>query len=325
MASMIDQPSSWKWLRCGALAIACVIGMSHAAMAQTEPNTGLGFDITRERVALKHSGQPIADFVYKDPNVLRPYIANVRLKSQRQVTRRHPPIADKDATDHSDMHPGVWLAFGDINGHDFWRNKARIEQLGFSEVPTVTGGRLHFATDSQLVGAKGELIGRMENRIAAEERPAGWRLTWEATFSPGGERLIFGDQEEMGFGTRVATDITEKNGGLIINSEGARSAKATWGQSAEWCDYSGTIDGVPCGVTLMTAESNFRPSWWHNRDYGLMVANAFGRAAMKQGEKSQVIVERGRTLKLVYAATFHEGADYDAAAEYAAFTKRPVD
>lgn len=322
---MIDSPCSSKSLRCSAIALACLLGVSQAAMAQPDRVSGLGFDITHDRVTLKQSGQPIADFVYQDPDIRRPYFANVRLKSRRQVTRNHPPVAGKDATDHSDMHPGVWLAFGDINGQDFWRNKARIDHLGFSEGPTITGGRLRFATASQLIGSKGELIGRMENRLAAEERPSGWRLTWEAEFSPGQEALVFGDQEEMGFGTRVFTDITEKNGGLITSSAGAKTAKATWGQPADWCDYSGTLDGAPCGVTVMTGPSNFRPSWWHNRDYGLLVANAFGRAAMKQGEKSEVKVTPGRSLKLVHAATFHEGPDYDPAGEYTAFVKSLAD
>jgi len=149
-------------------------------------------------------------------------------------------------------------------------------------------------------------------------RADGSLIDWTSEFS-GPAEFYFGDQEEMGFGVRVASEITEKNGGTITSSEGVRTAKSTWGQSADWCDYSGTIDGTPCGVTVITSPSNFRPSWWHNRDYGLVVANAFGRAAMKQGEKSQVTVKQGDSLKLIYAATFHEGADYDAAREHASF------
>jgi hypothetical protein len=50
----------------------------------------------------------------------------LRAPSGVAVTRHHPPIAGSDATDHDTMHPGVWLAFGDLNAQDFWRNKARI-------------------------------------------------------------------------------------------------------------------------------------------------------------------------------------------------------
>jgi hypothetical protein len=46
-------------------------------------------------------------------------------------------------------------------------------------------------------------------------------------------------------------------------------------------------------VTLLAAPANFRGSWWHNRDYGVFVANPFGREAMKQGDRSEVRVARG--------------------------------
>ena len=290
---------------------------------------GLGFESQADRVVLTHSGRPIAEFVFKDPQILRPYIANVRLPSQLQVTRHHPPVAGMDAADHADMHPGVWLGFGDINGHDFWRNQGRIGHLRFLQPPQVVDGRLSFATEDRLVSKGGEPLGRMENRITAVERGDGWRLTWEATFVADNRDLVFGDQEEMGFGARVATEVTEKKGGTVRNSDGLQTAKSTWGKPASWCDYSGTIDGAHCGVTLMTGPSNFRGSWWHNRDYGLVVANPFGRAAMKQGERSQVTVKQGESLKLTFGAVFHQGAEFDPAKEYEQFVSslepRPAD
>jgi hypothetical protein len=50
---------------------------------------------------------------------------------------------------------------------------------------------------------------------------------------------------------------------------------------------------------------NFRPSWWHNRDYGVFVANPFGREAMKQGEKSRVEVKKGESFRIRFGALLH--------------------
>ena len=69
------------------------------------------------------------------------------------MTRTHPP-AEGDATDHDTMHPGVWLAFGDISGEDFWRNMARIDHVAFSADPGVADGRLTFATRNRLVAQR---------------------------------------------------------------------------------------------------------------------------------------------------------------------------
>jgi len=33
------------------------------------------------------------------------------------------------------MHPGLWLAFGDLGGADFWRNKARVKHDGIINGP----------------------------------------------------------------------------------------------------------------------------------------------------------------------------------------------
>jgi hypothetical protein len=69
----------------------------------------------------------------------------------------------------------------------------------------------------------------------------------------------------------------------------------------------------------MSAPGNFRESWWHNRDYGVFVANPFGRAAMKQGAPSTVTVKKGESLRLMYGAMLHDGADYDPAVAYREF------
>jgi len=148
----------------------------------------------------------------------------------------------------------------------------------------------------------------MTNRFTLSQLTNAWLLVWDATFRSEDGDFAFGDQEEMGFGARVESVITEKNGGVITSSKGEQSAKRTWGKGYEWCDYSGTVDGRQVGITLMADPANFRPSWWHNRDYGLFVANPFGRAAMKQGEKSTVTVKRGEDLRLRFGAVVYSSA-----------------
>ena len=128
---------------------------------------------------------------------------------------------------------------------------------------------------------------------------------WDAAVTPASDGFYFGDQEEMGLGVRVATAITEKNGGLITLSSGATTAAKTWGQPAAWCDYSGIIAGHHVGIMIVPDPANQSPSWWHNRDYGVFVANAFGRQAMKRGAPSRVEVKRGATYHLKHTIILH--------------------
>ena len=149
-------------------------------------------------------------------------------------------------------------------------------------------------------------------------------LRWEAAFYADQHAIVFGDQEEMGFGARVASHFTEQNGGMLSSSTGKKTAKETWGQPAAWCDYSGTSGERSCGILLMASQGNFRESWWHNRDYGVFVANPFGREAMKQGARSTVTVAKGETFRIAFGALVHHHQTINLADEYMAFEKLSV-
>jgi hypothetical protein len=182
----------------------------------------------------------------------------------------------------------------------------------FAEEPRIENGEIRFATESEMRNEQGEILGSLLTRIRVLSRTGQRMIVWTAEFSSEQRDLVFGDQEEMGFGARVATPLTEKSGGRIVSSAGRSGASATWGQAANWCDYSGTQGKLRPGITLMAATDNFRGSWWHNRDYGVFVANPFGRAAMKQGERSEVRVPRGEVFRLEFAAVLHDAAEYSA-------------
>ena len=294
-----------------------------AANPQATP--GFEFEDVKGRLQIRREGRPLAEFVYQDDRILRPHFANLHALDGTRITRNHPPVPGQDATDHDTMHPGLWLGFGDISGVDFWRNRGRIEHVRFVDSPSVLDDALGFATESRLRGPDGATLGTMTNRFTIQPGDGAWMLTWEAILVPVGTDLVLGDQEEMGFAARVATPLTEKSGGRIVSNTGRVSARETWGQPADWCDYARVADGRRTGITLMADPSNFRPCWWHNRDYGVFVANPFGREAMKQGTRSAVAVKTGSVLRLRFGAALHSGPaepPFDPAAAFLRFRNR---
>jgi putative membrane-bound dehydrogenase-like protein len=275
---------------------------AQAAQTSLSPPARLGFDLDLkpDRLSIGYAGRPVADYVFSDPQVLRPHFQNLRAPSGVRITRTHPPAAG-DATDHDTMHPGVWLAFGDINGEDFWRNKARIEHLAFAADPTVADGRLTFATRNRLVTQDGTPLASQISRFAiAAAGDDAFMLTWEADIRGEERELVFGDQEEMGLGVRVATALTEKDGGLVVNSDGVKGAKSVWGNPAAWAAYSRERDGRLQGVAIFPASSNPTRTWWHSRDYGAIVANGFGARVLPASATGKLVVKRGDVLKLRY-------------------------
>jgi hypothetical protein len=248
-----------------------------------------------DRLVITDGPTPVAEYVFKDGKILRPYFANVHAPGGIPVTRTHPPDPAKDPVDHADMHPGIWVGFGDVSGHDFWRNKGRIVHERFVLAPVATAESVSVTTISTMQDPGGAKLAKVLGAFLLSRVPGGWRLDWKMRFTPQVDGFAFGDQEEMGFGVRVATPLTEKNGGLITNSGHLATAAATWGQPAEWCDYSKVVDGRRVGVLLVPDPANPHPSWWHNRDYGVFVSNPFGRKAMKQGEASRIEVKKGES------------------------------
>lgn len=280
-------------------------GPEPAFMVRAPDTSPLSVLEMTDRLVISQSGAMIGEFVFGDAKIRRPFFANLRAPGGTPVTRAWPPVEGVDATDHADMHPGVWLAFGDVRGQDFWRNKAAMRHEGFAAPPEWKGDHLGFATVSSLLASDGTRMARLHCDFSLAPKGHELHLGWGATITPEIDGFYFGDQEEMGLGVRLATPLIEKNGGVITSSTGRTTASETWGQPAEWCDYSRTANGIRVGARVIPDLANFRPSWWHNRDYGVFVANPFGRQAMKQGEASRVEVKKGETHRLGFAVVLY--------------------
>jgi hypothetical protein len=262
-------------------------------------------------------GLPIAVYCYQDDTITRPFFAHVRAPGGVQVTRHHPPIEGQDLVDHGTFHPGIWMSFGDISGSDYWRLKARVRHAEFVAIPKGGSGRGSFAVRNQYLNQQdpSKIVCEEIARYTFSVCSAGYLLNWDSTFSSAHE-FAFGDQEEMGVGFRVATPLRvgasgEGNlppgNGAILDSEGRKNEKEAWGNSADWCDFSGTMAGQRVGMTIFCHPDNFRASWFHARDYGLLEANPFGRQAFGKGAASTVIIKPGQKLRLRYGVLVHAG------------------
>lgn len=277
------------------------------------------FEEQAGRIAVLADDRPLATYVWNDPKILRPYLTHFHAPSGVQVTRNHPPVEGRDATDHADFHPGVWLAFGDLSGEDFWRNKATVRHVTFLERPAVDNrGGGFMVKNAYLAGDR--TICEEVCRLRLDLLESGYAITWDSTFS-GSEEFAFGDQEEMGLGVRLATPLTVKNGGHMLNSDALQDERGVWGKQADWCDYAGTIDGQPAGLLLMPDPANFRRSWFHARDYGVLVANPFGQKAFTKQAASRVAVRPGETLRMRFGVLAHSG-EFDAGSAYRQWLER---
>jgi hypothetical protein len=266
------------------------------ATATAEDDPAVSFQQGEASLQILIGSQPIAEYVFRDDQILRPYFRHLRTLSGVLVTRNQPPVKGQDPDDHAAMHPGLWLAFGNLSGADFWRNKGRVRHVRFIEEPKVEAKGGSFAVEN-VHEVDGKTLCTETCNITILKRADGYLLDLNSTFQSQ-QDFSFGDQEEMGLGVRVASPLTVDKGGEIVDSENRKNGSQVWGKQANWCQYRGAIDKQRIGVVLMPAPDNFRRSWFHARDYGLLVANPFGQNAFTKGEKSQVIVKQGDKFHL---------------------------
>lgn len=282
--------------------------------------------VTEDRQVKIYVGdQEVADYVFDDKEIPRPFFAHVKTLSGKQVSRNHPPRDGVDKMDHASMHPGIWLSFGDLNGHDYWRLKARTKHVRFLEPPTVDAGAGKFKTLNHYLATDSDaVVCSQDCAVQVRKIDAGYVIAIASDFKAIKGDLRFGDQEEMGLGVRVATPLAveKKLGGRILDSEGRINGDQVWGKTARWCDYSGPLEGSWVGMTVLSSPKNFRPSWSHARDYGFVAVNPFGLNAFTKAPKQDVTIKEGESLRLVYAVVVHESAlesSYNVQAAYEQF------
>jgi hypothetical protein len=293
-------------------ALAFIIAVLPAQASADAHRPRVTFVLSEQSLWIEVGGHRFARYVFRDEITLRPYFADVYAPGGIQVTRNHPPVEGQDATDHASMHPGIWLAFGDVSGSDFWRNQAMVRHAGFDEAPEDGDGTGRFVVHNRYEAGDETLCDEI-CRITIEARPTGNWIFWDSEFRAEHE-FTFGDQEEMGLGVRVATPLAVQRGGRIANSEGLMGEAQAWGKQADWCDYGGEIHGHRVGLLIMPHPRNFRRSWFHARDYGLLVANPFGQRAFTGSEPSRVVVQPGMSLRLRFAILVYASAIDPAAA-----------
>jgi hypothetical protein len=111
------------------------------------------------------------------------------------------------------------------------------------------------------------------------------------------------------FSARMAEDLAVINGGTMINAEGAKGEKETFGKGSPWIDYYGKRGNAVEGLAIMQHPSNpWYPSPWFTRDYGFISPTPM----YWPKDDVETFMEKGTQLKLRYRVLIHSGTHTDA-------------
>ena len=276
-------------------------------------------------------GEPFTSYRH-GPEWYRPYFHPVLGPHGLGVTRSFPMVPDVpgETNDHP-HHKGIWSAYGEAAHVDNWaeaETSGRTLHRGFESVESGPAfGR--FVALGDWVGPDGGAPVLTERRTITVYATAPHRLVdYELELTATGSDALFGDTKEGGFiSLRVATSMDVTAHGRLENSRGGVGESEVWGKRAEWCDYSGPVDGRTAGVAFLESPSSFgHPTYWHARDYGLMSANPFGLSEfLGEGHNGDYTLPAGDTIVFSYRVYIHDGdaGEGQVAAAYRAYTAPP--
>ena len=281
-----------------------------------------------DHVRVEIDGQLFTEYHFTGAR--RPYLYPIIGPTGAGMTRNFPlkeGVAGEE-TDHI-HHKGLWFGHRHVNGAGFWEDTAKpgtkLGQIVHEKFLEVKGG-----ADQGTIRAKnrwvldegGEVLCTDERTIRIHGGGPARILDFDITISAGAKDVVFGDDKDGAMAIRVAETMrVEKSkakgaktapagDGHILNSKGDRDGEA-WGKRAEWCDYSGPVDGRTVGVAIFDHPQNPRhPTWWHVRTYGLFAANAFGQAQFEKlpdKNAGEFTIPAGKSTTFRYRFYFHEG------------------
>lgn len=106
------------------------------------------------------------------------------------------------------------------------------------------------------------------------------------------------------FSGRMDADLAVINGGTMVNANGDKGEKDTFGKKSPWIDFYGKRGDKMEGMAILQHPTNeWYPSPWFTRDYGFFSPTPMYWPA----NDKETTLRKGQTVKLKYRVLVHSG------------------
>ncbi|HRU05796.1 MAG TPA: PmoA family protein, partial [Candidatus Brocadiia bacterium] len=184
---------------------------------------------------------------YRFAGVARPYLSPLAGPFGAAVTRRWPMEESPSEKHDHPHHKGCWVAWGDVNGADNWSEQPGHGFVAHQRFMDLSSGPVfgRIAAVNHWTDRDGRKLMTEEREYRFYDTPRGARFFDVAvTFLADAGDVRFGDTKEGGIASvRVASSMDASGRGRIVNSFGGINEGEAWGKRAQWCDYSGPVEG----------------------------------------------------------------------------------
>ena len=274
-------------------------------------NTEAGIELKygTDTIDVALNGRPFTTFRYANTQY-RPYFFPVLGPNGCEVTRGETSDISKDHVHHRSLY----VAYGEVNDVDLWgegSNCGRVVLQGFTQKH---GGAVvcRINTENNWETKDGKVLMTDKQNFRIYNLPEHAAIVdLDLSFIASAGDVHFGDTKEGGIMCiRVNPSMNASDGGKIENAFGGINEGETWGKRANWCDYSGIVDGTEVGITVYDHILNPRyPTYWHVRNYGLMGSNIFGSGTFERDKSKDgsYILKEGEQMHFKFRVLIHAG------------------
>lgn len=208
-------------------------------------------------------------------------------------------------------HSSLFFGCDRVNGGNYWQEgleRGRIISVG-ARIVEAKGERVVIEDECiwKRPDAEAPIMDRRKIVISAPS-PELYQLDFDIEMEMLIDVTIQKTNHSL-FSARVDPDLTVKQGGVMINSEGKQGEKGTFGVGAAWIDCYGERKTGKEGIAIMQHPSNrWYPSPWFTRDYGFM-----SPTPMYWPENGKTTdLKKGEKIALRYRVLIHKGDSQEA-------------
>lgn len=203
-------------------------------------------------------------------------------------------------------HSSLFFGCDRVNGGNYWQ-----EGLERGQIVSI-GARIVEAKGEQVViedeciwkrpDAQAPVIDRRKITISSPSKDL-YQLDFDIEMEMLMDVTILKTNHSL-FSARIDPDLTVKQGGVMINSEGKEGEKGTFGVGSSWIDCYGKRKTGTEGIAIMQHPSNkWYPSPWFTRDYGFMSPTPMYWP--ENGKTTEL--KKGEKINLRYRVLVHAG------------------
>lgn len=203
-------------------------------------------------------------------------------------------------------HSSLFLGCDKVNGGNYWQEGLERGQIISLRADIIESGRDKVVIENECIWRRPNANAPIKDfrriTITAPSKEV-FQIDFDITMEMLMDVKIDKTNHSL-FSGRIDADLAVINGGTMVNANGEKGEKETFGKKSPWMDCYGKRGDKIEGMAILQHPSNdWYPSPWFTRDYGF-----FSPTPMYWPENDkETTLKKGQTIKLKYRVIVHSG------------------